>query len=124
MSVTETRAAQMRRDFDAAFARAAAPAAAETEAFLAIRIGAEPYALRVNELVNLTECGKVVPLRSSSTALLGLTGVKGAILPVYSLAALLNLPRPGEALRWLALCGKRDRVALGFSEFEHYFAAE
>ncbi len=118
----ESRAAQLRREFDAAFAQKATYATAETEALLAIRIGAEPFALRVPELANIARCGKVVPIPSGSAALMGLAGIKGAIVPVYSLPALLNLPQTG-AMHWLALCGKKNPIALAFSEFEHYFSA-
>jgi purine-binding chemotaxis protein CheW len=123
MSTTaHTSAAELARAFDEVFAKERISAAAETENLMAIRVGDEPYALRVREISGLTLCGKVVPVPGGTPALMGIANLRGALLPVFSLPALLGFDQAGANLRWLAVCGTRDPIGLAFSVFEHYFA--
>jgi purine-binding chemotaxis protein CheW len=78
-----------------------------------------PYALRANEVSGLASNKKVVALPSRMPELLGIVGIRGQIVPVYSLAALLGYA-PEDRDRWLALCGQEERIGLAFSDFEGY----
>lgn len=99
-SLTE-RAAAMRDAFDRSFAETRLPNPPSAEDLLAIRIGTEPYALRLSEIAALHPLRRITPLPGSIPALRGLAGFRGAIVPVYDLATLLGHP-PAEAIRWLA----------------------
>jgi chemotaxis signal transduction protein len=66
----------------------------------------------------------MVAVPSSTPGLLGITELRGGILAVFSLAALLGYSAPGGPARWLAICGSgAQRVGLAFAEFEHCFEA-
>jgi chemotaxis signal transduction protein len=56
--------------------------------------------------------------------LLGLTGVRGAVVPVFSLAALLNSALRESEPRWLLFAGRQSLVAFAFGQLEHQFEAE
>lgn len=112
-------AEELRRAFDASFA--AAPAAEEPEAipFLALRVGTEPFALRLLDTAGLVPARRLVHVPSAHPALLGITALRGTILPVFSLAALLGRGGVAEEAPWHVTCGPEgSRVALAFSRFE------
>jgi chemotaxis signal transduction protein len=48
--------------------------------------------------------------------------IRGTLVPVYSLAALLGYAAEPEGTRWLALCGKEEPVALAFGEFDGFLS--
>ena len=112
------RVAELRRAFDESFAVAPPERVTSWEDLLSVRIGGDPYALRVRDISGFMASGRIVPLPSRLPELLGMAGVKGALVPVFSLEALLGYVRPVEAPRWLALTGKVETVALAFGEFE------
>jgi chemotaxis signal transduction protein len=92
--------AEMRDAFDRSFTEARPPEPPPEEDLLAIQIGAKPYALRLSEISGLFSDRRITPLPGSAPTLLGLAGFRGAIVPVYDLAALLGHP-PTETTRWL-----------------------
>lgn len=119
----EERVRKLRDGFDLAFA---APIAAERGAridFLAIRVGGDPYALRLSELLGLAADKKIVPTPSGERALLGLAGFRGSVTPVFDLARLLGYP-PANAPRWIVLAGERAQVGLSFETFESHLRVE
>ena len=63
---------------------------------------------------------KVVAVPSPIRELLGVAGIRGALYPVYSLAALLGYDSDSEGGRWLALSGADEPFALIFSAFDGY----
>jgi purine-binding chemotaxis protein CheW len=110
-------AAGLREEFDASFA---APPRADREdlvALLAIRVGAEPVALRVLETAGLLPARRIVPVPGRRPELLGVSGLRGAVLPVFSLARLLGRGDADEP-RWMVLAGDGARVGLAFSAFD------
>jgi chemotaxis signal transduction protein len=92
----------------------------QTESLLAIRVSRDPYAIRVNEISGLSTDRNIVAFPTPFTELLGVAGIRGTLVPVYSLAALLGYAGEMERTRWLALCGNEEPVALAFSVFEGY----
>ncbi|MBX3190415.1 MAG: chemotaxis protein CheW [Labilithrix sp.] len=110
-------AAELRRAFDKSFAEPERRGGEASERFLAIAIAGIPYALRLSELLVLAAARKIVPLPDARAELLGLTGHRGTLVPVFDLGALLG-HEPIAQPRWLVLCGARDPVGLAFGELE------
>jgi len=116
MNNTSRTAAQLRHDFDSAFAEAAREATQAQDDFLAIRIGADTHALRLAEIVHLMNLTAWTPLPGPLPAMLGVIGFRGAIVPVYDLRLLLGYPAQ-EPPRWSVVVGDPP-VALAFDAFE------
>jgi purine-binding chemotaxis protein CheW len=112
-----SRAALLRREFDRSFAEAPQLEAERTEDLLAIRVGGDPYALRLSEVAGLFADRRVTPLPSPLPELLGLAGFRGALVPVYDLGSLLGYHR-AEAPRWLVSIAGGASAALAFERFE------
>jgi len=113
------KASELRRAFDRA---RAAPTSFDTESktedLIAIRIGPHPYAIRVTEISGLATDKQIAGLPSSISQLLGLAAIRGTLIPVYSLGALLGSREDTEKTRWLALCGTEEYFGLAFGKFE------
>ena len=85
---------------------------------LCIQLAGERYAVRLNDAAMLVAGRVVVPVPSAAPALLGLVGIRGAVVPAFSLAVLLGQQQATGAPRWLIVCGTGDPIALGFSDFD------
>lgn len=107
----------LREEFDAAFALPARQSSLGLQAFLAIRVGPVPYALPLPELGWITVAQRVTALPSSDPALLGLSFIRGATVPVFDLAVVLGEARQVE-VRWVVLSMGSDPVGLAFSALE------
>jgi chemotaxis signal transduction protein len=90
------------------------------ENLLAIGVAGDHYAIRVGEISGLVNKRKIVAIPSPVPELLGLAGLRGGFVPVYSLAALLGYGRDADQARWIALCEDGEPVGLAFSGFEGY----
>ena len=118
-----SKAAELRNAFDQARAIPLSMQAVEpVEGLLSIRVSGIPYAIRVSEITGLANDRKVVAFPSSIPELLGVAGIRGGLVSVYSLAALLgySYSREADQARWLILCGVEEPVGLAFSAFEGY----
>jgi chemotaxis signal transduction protein len=116
-----SRAAELRTAFDRARAVPfASEAAGRIESFLAIRVCEDAYAIRISEISGLANDRKIVPLPGAISELIGVAGIRGTLIAVYSLASLLGYGAEAVPGRWLALCGAGEPVALAFSQFEGY----
>ena len=113
-------AESLKQTFDAAFAAAPALDRQSGESFLALTIGAHAYAIRVREVTGLAVARKVVPIGSPIRGMLGLAGIRGELVPVYSLPALLGYAEEDGAPRWFVLCRASVLVALAFARFDGY----
>jgi chemotaxis signal transduction protein len=113
----------MRRLFDESFARALPEQIKAPEPMLAILLGGERFALRVHEIAGLTMSReKIVQVPSRHPELLGLTGIRGVVVPVFSLARLLGFESEPGAAPWLVFCGERQSpIALAFEGMEGQF---
>lgn len=115
------KAAELRSVFDRARAAPFSLGAEEqAENLLAIRVSRDGYAIRVSEISGLATDKKIVAFPSPISELLGVAAIRGALVPVYSLAALLGYGSETGQVRWLALCGTEEPFALALSEFEGY----
>ena len=111
------RAAELRRDFDGAFAEPMRPRAA-TEELLALRCRGRAYGVRLSQSGGLFADKTITEIPGAPAALRGLVGFRGAILPVYDLQLLLGLGS-AETHRWLIVVAERP-VALSFEHLEGY----
>jgi chemotaxis signal transduction protein len=119
-TMLDGKAAELRSAFDRERIAPFFSGSDELENFLAIRVSKDAYALRVSEISSLIADKKIVELPTSVPELLGLAGVRGTLIPVYDLAALLGYSKEKDELRWLAVCGTEDSIGLAFHEFEGY----
>jgi purine-binding chemotaxis protein CheW len=112
-------AATLRRHFDEAFAAPASSIIEPLEDLLAIRVGSDPYALRLSEIAGLYVGVKIVPVPSPVPQLLGIVGIRGMMVPIYDLAALLRYP-PEVNSRWFVLARPPQPVGFAFETFESH----
>lgn len=117
------RVADLRRTFDHAFASPRRQAREEVDQLLTIRLGGQPCALKVREIAGLATGRRVIPLPSQRPEFLGIAGIRGVLVPVYSLAALLGYGQDAAPHRWLVQCGTEEPIGLAFEEFEGYLRA-
>jgi chemotaxis signal transduction protein len=112
----------LRRAFDRSFALTPNAEADATivENLLAVRIGPHPYALRLADVSGLFVDKKVTWLPSPVSELLGITGLRAAVLPVYDLGMLLGYPK-ATAARWLLVTAAAP-IGLAFESFDGYLS--
>ena len=126
MSTNETRAgadrilavaAALRRSFDDSFAAPATPMTESREGMLAIRVGADPYALLLSDIMGLYSDVRIIAVPSRMPQFKGIVGLRGTMAPVYDLAALMRYP-PAASTRWMILAGGTRPVGFAFEGFE------
>lgn len=115
-----TRAAELRFAFDRGFAAPLRAGLAERHGFLAIRVGTRAFAIRLSEVAGLFVDRKITRVPGTDAALLGIAGFRGALIPVYGLAALLG-ESGASGPRWLVTAVAAP-VAFGFDGFEGHVA--
>lgn len=114
-------AEELRGEFDAAFGRPKRAAGAGEVALLALRVAGAPVAIRVLETAGVMQVRPIVPVPGPRAELLGVSGVRGALVPVYSLARLLGRA-DDDPPRWLVLAATAggERVGLAVATFERH----
>jgi chemotaxis signal transduction protein len=126
MSTNETRtgadrifavAVALRRSFDDSFAAPATPKTESHEGMLAIRVGADPYALLLSDIMGLYSDVRIIAVPSRMPQFKGIVGLRGIMAPVYDLAALMHYP-PAASTRWMVLAGGARPVGFAFEGFE------
>jgi chemotaxis signal transduction protein len=113
------RLAELRQGFDRGFAAPPATATAATVGLLAIRIAAGSHAIRMGEISEVQPAPRLVTLPGARPEMMGLAGIRGRLVPVYNLAALLGHDEPGTK-NWVAVCGMDEPLGIGFDELEGY----
>jgi chemotaxis signal transduction protein len=112
-------AATLRRRFDEGFAAPGASMTERLEDLLAIRVGSDPFALRLSEIAGLHVGVKIVPVPSPVAQLLGIVGIRGMMAPIYDLAAILRYP-PAANSRWFVFARAPQPVGFAFEAFESH----
>jgi purine-binding chemotaxis protein CheW len=89
---------------------------------LALRVGGDPYVVRLAEVQGVLAKQRIVPVPSPVPELLGIAGCRGAIVPVYSLRALLSpggaAGPQGELAAWVLLAGAPSPIGFAFDSFD------
>jgi chemotaxis signal transduction protein len=116
LSSLAERAAGLRSAFDRAFAAPVRADMTVKQDLLAIRVGVEPCAVRLSEVTGLFVDRRITRIPTNEAALLGIASFRGAIVPVYSLRALLGHAAT-QTPRWLVIAADAP-VALAFDLFE------
>lgn len=78
-----------------------------------VRVGDELYAFPVSHVLEVSEIGALTIAPGASHATLGLCNLRGDVLPVFDLAAVLGLPRGAAPTRLLV--AERRGVRAGFA---------
>lgn len=117
-----SRALELRQTFDASFAAPRALGRAELEKLIVLQVGALQLACRVQQITRIEANRKVVPLSDGAPGLVGIAGIRGKLVPVYSLATVLGIGG-GKATPWLAICGDEEPIAFSFDRLERYVHA-
>jgi len=116
-----TRAAGLRRAFDPSFAEPPRAGTGAVEALLTLRVGGDAYAVKLADITGLVADRKVVSLPSAAPEFLGIAGLRGGTVPVWSLGALLGYGTTRQMPRWLILVGDdatRQAVGLAFEQLD------
>ena len=114
---TEAGLEAMRSAFDRAFA-APVSQVERTESVIQLRAGGEPLAVPVSETQGIVRCPPIVPLPSRIPELSGVVAIRGEVVPVFDLAALLGLSSGAIRPSWLILAACDGLVGLAFEIFE------
>jgi chemotaxis signal transduction protein len=113
----DQKVAALRQAFDRSFAEAADGGSVAHLDFLAIKVAGDPYALSLTEVASLHVDRKLVAIPSLLPELSGMAGFRGALTPVYDLAALLRYPGQ-PAAKWLVLVQHPSPIAFAFESFD------
>jgi chemotaxis signal transduction protein len=124
------RAGDFRNAFDKAFALPRVSGnETEWEDFLTMRIAGDAYAIRLREIAGLVKGRRIVTCPSDAPEFQGIAGVRGTLVSVYSLPALLGYASGGEQAAWLLLCAPtgsesgEESVGFAFPEFSGFVRA-
>lgn len=107
----------LRAEFDRTFAIAPAAIDDTRESVLTIEVSGDPYAVRLSEIAAMFADKRVMWLPGSVRELLGVVAVRGAILPVYDLGALLGYPSATATPRWFFSVAAAP-LAVAFDRFD------
>jgi purine-binding chemotaxis protein CheW len=110
------RAREFRQTFDRSFAEPVRDDAVAIEDLLTFRLPSGSHALRLAEAGGVFAGRAVTKLPGSDAELLGISGFRGTLVPVYDLHALLGAPSV-EQPRWL-VTAKAAPLAFAFETFE------
>lgn len=118
------RTADFRNAFDKTYALPRITGAgAVREDFLTIRVGNDGYAIRLREIGGLVKGRRIVACPSHVPEFQGIAGVRGALVSVYSLPALLGYHIDTNRAPWLLLCAAEESVGFVFPEFAGFVRA-
>jgi chemotaxis signal transduction protein len=109
--------AQLRSAFDRSFS-VPAQSREDRESVIQIRVGGEVFAVRAGHIAGLVKSRKIVPLPSRIPELLGVAALRGSLIPVYDLAALLGISPGVSGPSWLMLVPCDTPIGLAFDGFE------
>jgi hypothetical protein len=107
------RLAELRSSFDRTFALPPLELEDGFVDLLDLRVGGDAYAVRLADVCALVVDRPPTRLPGAVPELLGVVGVRGAVVPAFDLAALLGGPRAERPPRWLLVAA--DTPVLGLA---------
>ena len=110
--------AELRTEFDSAFARLPAPAGEALTDVLALRLGDEACMLRLSDIAEVIAHPVLTPVPTPVPALLGITTARGVPVAAYDLGQLLG--RAPVTPHWLVLSAAEPGVGVVFERFDGY----
>jgi chemotaxis signal transduction protein len=111
--------ATLRRAFDAGFAEPRSAVEQARDEYLAVRVCGDPFLIGLVECAGLARPSRIVPVPTRAHGLVGIAAIRGNVVPVFGLGALLGYDASREAPEWLVLCGSGQEVlALGVTTVE------
>lgn len=115
---------RLRREFDDAFALPIETPSDDRLAYVLVRVGAQIHAVSSIELRQIVRSPPVLAVPSTAPAFLGIAALRGVILGVYDLQAILG----GEALAassgaWMLVCPDRQTALAVDAVIGHVHAA-
>lgn len=111
------RARTLQDTFDRMFSAPPRGQDAPREALLVLRVGPDCYAVRRSEVAGAFAGKRITRVPSAVAELLGVVGLRRAIVPAYDLRALLGAGR-GETSRWLLVVAGPVPAGLAFDALE------
>ncbi len=121
-SDSASRARELAEAFDRAFALPERVAEESGMPALAIRAGSDAYVLPLDGLSAVSRRAKIVALPGAPLAQVGVAGIRGGLVAVFSLPALLGYDVPVAGLEWIAVTAGARPLALGFEVLEGQIA--
>ena len=85
-------------------------------AYVRIRVAAEAYAVPVGHVLEVAELGTVTAVPGAPALILGLRSLRGQLLPVIDLAAMLGLTRSAPPARLLVVEAAGQRAGFAVDE--------
>jgi chemotaxis signal transduction protein len=85
-------------------------------AYVRFRVAAETYALPAEHIAEAAHLGRVTPVPGSPSEVLGVLNLRGQILPVIDLAALLGVTRPEQPRHLLVAEASGRRAGFAVEE--------
>jgi purine-binding chemotaxis protein CheW len=77
-----------------------------------VRVGGEEYAFPVAAVREVAELDDVVPVPGAGSAVLGVRNLRGQVLPVLDLAALLEIPRADAPTKLVVVEGASGQAGV------------
>jgi purine-binding chemotaxis protein CheW len=71
----------------------------ENGVYVRVEVGDEVYAIPVESVLEIADAGEVTAVPGAGPAVVGVRNLRGSILPVFRLAALLGLPSASGGTR-------------------------
>jgi purine-binding chemotaxis protein CheW len=81
-----------------------------------VRVGKEHYALPVENVLEIAELGEISPVPGSGSAILGVRNLRGQVLPVFELAAILGLDSQTRPVKLVVAEADGRRAGLAIDE--------
>jgi chemotaxis signal transduction protein len=78
-----------------------------------VRVGSESYAFAVEHVTEVAELGKLTPVPGAHGSALGVRNLRGEVLPVFDLAAVLEIT--GDSLPQCLLVTEHGSLRAGFA---------
>lgn len=113
----EKRVAELRAEFDRAFADSVAETQPEFLDVILLTVAGDRYALRFADVTGVHAGRAVSPVPTSSRVFSGLMGLRGVIVPTYDLAGLLGYPA-AERPRWVISLRHATSVGVAFDRLD------